>query len=230
MKILIVDDEVLALKRLEGVLKRLGYIDFISTTSESEALQLLNEKYFDILISDIEMPNMSGIELAQKVSEISPKIYIIFQTAYDKYAIDAFKVGAVDYILKPFSLEDVDRAITRALNFLGLEERERVISRNGDEFYLLKFEDIVYIKAELSEVMIRTVDGYSYHSKQISQIEAILKPFNFFRIHRSYIINLDKIKEMETTSQSRIKFQFHNIPETIESSREGAKLFRNRFY
>jgi two-component system LytT family response regulator len=229
MKILIVDDEILALQRLETMLKKIGCYEIVATNDGKEAIELLRDIYFDILITDIEMPDLNGIDLAKSIAEISPDTYIIFQTAYNEYALKAFEVGAIDYLLKPYSSEELDKSILRASKFLAKEEKKRVLSRNGDEFYLLRFEEIIYIKAELSEVMIRTKDNFSYYSKQISQVETLLKPFNFFRIHRSYIINLDKVKSMESSQQSRVKFYFSDIPEAIESSREGAKIFRERF-
>jgi two-component system LytT family response regulator len=229
VKILIVDDEPLALKRIEKIVGELDYSNITSTTNPLEALDILKGDDFNLVISDIEMPEMSGVEFAEEALAISPKIYIVFQTAYEEYAIDAFKIGAIDYILKPYSKNELQRALDRATQFLSLERRERIISKNGDEFYLLKLEDIIYIKAELSEIMIRTESGFSYYSKKISQVESMLKPFNFMRVHRSYIVNLDKIREFETTVQSRLRFSFEAIPEKVESSRDGAKLFRERF-
>ena len=103
------------------------------------------------------------------------------------------------------------------------------MSKAGDNQYLLTPKEIFYVKADLSEVIFRTEAGFSYYPKKISEVEAILEPYGFMRIHRSYLINLNHIKEMETIDQSRIRFAFGMIKECIESSKEGAKHFRHLY-
>ena len=109
------------------------------------------------------------------------------------------------------------------------EEDFRVMSKNGDSYYLLKPEEIYYVKADLSEVMLRTAKGFSYYAQKISSLEEKLSAYNFVRVHRSYLINIDKIKEMETIEQSKLRFSFEGIADEVESSKDGAKEFRNRF-
>jgi two-component system LytT family response regulator len=137
-------------------------------------------------------------------------------------------VGAVDYLLKPYTVENLERAIARVT--LNPTPKElRLISKAGDNHYLLSPQDLFYVKADLSEVMFRSQEGFSYYPKKISDVEALLEPHGFLRIHRSYLINLNRVKEMETIDQSRISFGFEGIKETIESSKDGAKHFRHLF-
>ncbi|RXJ94848.1 DNA-binding response regulator [Malaciobacter molluscorum] len=225
MKILIMDDEKLALKRLSRFLDELSY-DYEIASNFEEFNSLDESNNFDIYILDINMPDINGLDLAQDIFSKNSKAFIIFQTAYEEFAMKAFKVGAIDYLLKPYTKDELQNSIKRATTYALDNKSIKFLTKNGDEAYLLKPEDIVYIQADLNEVILRTKDGFSYYGKKISQMDDLLKGFNFFRIHRSYIINLDYIKSMKTHEQSKIEFFFINIKDTVTSSKDGAKKFR----
>lgn len=228
MNLLIVDDEPLALLRLERLLGELGYTSITKASSGMEALNLAQLHTFDIAFLDISMSGMDGIELGYALRYHHQNMAIIYQTAYDHHALKAFDVGAVDYLLKPYTAEILERAIARVTT-KSTPEKLRLISRAGETHYLLSPEDIYYVKADLSEVIFRSKEGFSYYPKKISDVEALLEPHGFLRVHRSYIVNLNRVKEMETIDQSRISFSFEGIKETIESSKDGAKQFRHLF-
>jgi two-component system LytT family response regulator len=229
MKILIVDDESLALSRLKRMLNTLGYEDITEADNPSDALTRVKEERFDLALLDINMPGSSGLELGYELRYHQDDLAMIFQTAYDEHALKAFDIGAVGYLVKPFSIEELESTIAR----VQVENREpdefRIMSKAGDNYYLLKPEEIYYIQADLSEVMIRSLKGFSYYAQKISDLETKLEKYDFVRIHRSYLININKIKEMETIEQSKLRFSFHDISDQIESSKDGAKAFRNRF-
>ncbi|MFV0563364.1 LytR/AlgR family response regulator transcription factor [Malaciobacter mytili] len=225
MKILIMDDEELAIKRLIRFLEELKYYYEIANNKQ-EFDALTNTHNFDIYILDINMPDISGLELASEIFANNKEAFVIFQTAYEEYALKAFEIGAIDYLLKPFSKDDLQKSINRAISYKKQEKSIKFLTKNGDEAYLLKPEDIVYIQADLNEVIFRTKDGFSYYSKKISDMENFLTTPNFFRIHRSYIINLDYVKSMKTLEQSKIEFFFTNIKDSVISSKDGAKKFR----
>ena len=105
----------------------------------------------------------------------------------------------------------------------------RLMSKTGESYYLLKPEEVYYVKADLSEVMLRSSKGFSYYAQKISDLEKRLLSYDFIRIHRSYLININKIKEIETIEQSKLRFSFQDISDQIESSKDGAKSFRNQF-
>lgn len=226
MKILIVDDEPLALARLSRLLNSLDYTAITQVSSADEAISTVKTAAFDIAFLDISMADSDGITLGHTLRRIDDALAIVYQTAHEKYALEAFDVGAVDYLLKPYTAEMLSRAIER----VKLRPKEiRLMSKAGDNQYLLTPKEIFYVKADLSEVIFRTEAGFSYYPKKISEVEAILEPHGFMRIHRSYLINLNHIKEMETIDQSRIRFTFATIKESIESSKEGAKHFRHLY-
>lgn len=229
MKILIVDDEALALSRLKRMLNTLGYEDITEADNPADALELVKKERFDLALLDINMPGSSGLELGYELRYQQDDLAIIFQTAYDEHALKAFDIGAVGYLVKPFSIEQLEATIERVKVNNKQPDELRIMSKAGDNYYLLKPEDIYYIKADLSEVMIRSQKGFSYYAQKISDLEKKLENHNFIRIHRSYLLNIDKIKEIETIEQSKLRFSLSDISDQIESSKDGAKAFRNKF-
>lgn len=227
MKILVMDDESLALGRVERLLKELGYECTCVDTFERFEDALKNE-VFELYILDIQMPNISGIEIAERVLKEYPHAFIIFQTAYETYALKAYELGAIDYLLKPFGKEALNRSLERALAYQKVRNIN-FITKNKGESYLILEEDIIYVEADLNEVIIRTKEHFSYLDRQISSLEKVLDSTKFFRIHRSFLINIKAIKQMQTVEQSKIEFSFKEIDDVITSSKEGAKKFRETF-
>jgi len=229
MKILIVDDEALALSRLKRMLNTLGYEDIIEADNASVALEAVKENHFDLVLLDINMPDANGLELGYELRYHQEDIAIIFQTAYNEHALKAFDIGAVGYLVKPFSIEELEQNIERVKNENKSSQDLRLMSKTGESYYLLKPEDVYYVKADLSEVMLRSSKGFSYYAQKISDLEKKLLAYDFVRIHRSYLVNTNKIKEIETIEQSKLRFSFHDISDQIESSKDGAKAFRNKY-
>lgn len=229
MKILIVDDEALALSRLKRMLTTLGYDDVTEADNASSALESVKGAAYDLVLLDINMPEISGLELGNELRYHQKDLAIIFQTAYDEHALKAFDIGAVGYLVKPFSIEQLKQSIERVKHERKSDKAFRLMSKNGENYYLFKPEEIYYVKADLSEVMLRSLKGFSYYAHKISDLEKLLEGHDFVRIHRSYLININRIKEMETIEQSKLRFSFQDIADQIESSKDGAKAFRNQF-
>ncbi len=229
MKILIVDDEALGLSRLKRMLNTLGYATIVEASNANEALQAAAKDRFDLVLLDINMPGTNGLELGYELRYQQEDLAIIFQTAYDEHALKAFDIGASGYLVKPFSVEQLSKAIERVRPQEKGSGDLRIMSKNGENYYLLKPEEIFYIKADLSEVQLRTQKGFSYYAQKISDLEKRLLPFNFVRVHRSYLVNIDKIKAMETIEQSKLRFSFEGIADEVESSKDGAKAFRQTY-
>lgn len=228
MKILIVDDEEFARKRLLRMLNSLGYSDLSEASNAKEALVAIEKESFSLVFLDINMPETNGLELGYELKYLQPDIGIIFQSAYDEHALKAFDIGAIGYLVKPFSNEQLKNSLERVVQEKS-KQNTTFMTKFGDSFLLLKPEDIYYVKADLSEVMIRSKEGFSYLAQKISDIEKKLIPYNFFRIHRSLLINVDEIKEITTIEQSKLRFSFKNCSDDIESSKDGAKAFREKF-
>lgn len=230
MKILIVDDEDLARARLKRMLSSLGHEDISEAPNAQEALRLCKEEHFDLAFLDINMPDISGIELGYELKYICEDLAIIFQTAYEEHALKAFDIGAIAYLVKPYSIEQLKASLERIKLTPKTQPQDfRILSKFGDNYLLLKPQEIHYVKADLSEVMIRSSKGFSYYAHKISDLHEKLEDFGFVRIHRSYLININEIKEIETIEQSKLRFSFKNNNDTIESSKDGAKAFREKF-
>ncbi len=228
MKIMIVDDEKLAISRLTRLLNDEGYEDIKSFNSPTEALVEATKTKFDVIFMDISMPQMSGLELANTILSIEPKTFIVFQTAYSEYAIEAFKIGGIDYLLKPVENSEIKRVFEKIKAFKqsGNQSDEKLLGKRGNKIYLIKIDDIYFIKADLDEVIIRIKDTDVYVKRKIGDLEKLLDKKKFFRIHRSIIVNVDKIKSMESVEQSKLTISFEDIDSIVTSSKDGAKEFR----
>jgi len=228
MKILIVDDESLAISRLTRLLNSLNYTDITSFSEPLKAVNDLSKNRYDIVFLDIQMPSISGLELANKILEIEPNTFIVFQTAYEQFALDAFKNGGVDYILKPTTKENVQKALQTVNRYIQIEQTndKKIIGKSGDNIYPIELDDIYYIKADLDEIIIKIKETQCYVRKKIGEMDNFLKQKNFFRIHRSIIVNVDKIKSMTTIEQSKLEIYFKDIEDIVVSSKDGAKEFR----
>jgi two-component system LytT family response regulator len=232
VKILIVDDEELARARLKRMLGTLEVQVVDEAKNADEAIEAVKNREYDVAFLDINMPEVSGLELGYELKYLNENLAIIFQTAYEEHALKAFDIGAVAYLVKPYSLEQVKDALARVQKkSADIEENSdlRILSKTGESYLLLKPEEISYVKADLSEVMIRSAKGFSYYAQKISDLEKKLEPFNFVRVHRSYLVNIDEIKDITTIEQSKLRFSFKNCSDTVESSKDGAKAFRDKF-
>jgi len=229
MQVVIVDDEELALSRLKRLLVNESIENIESFNNPEKALEWLAKNRCDLIFLDIAMPQMSGLELANRVMEKYPNTFIIFQSAYDEHALEAFQSGGIDYLLKPIEQSQIKETLSKVENFRNntssLNNR-RLMGKRGSSIYLIDIKDIFYIKADLDEVLVRIKESDVYVKKKIGELDKLLTSSHFFRIHRSYMVNINKIKSMESVDQSKLQIAFNGIDDTITSSKEGAKEFR----
>ena len=225
---MIVDDESLALSRLKRLLNQNGIEDITAFDNPIEALKEVTKTKFDAVFLDISMPNITGLELADSIIQLEPKTFIIFQTAYSEFALEAYKNGGMGYLVKPIESNDIKNILEKIRNFKSSsdEQSKKILGKRGDKLYLIDINDIYYIKADLDEVIVRIKDADAYVRRKIGDLETLLNGKNFFRVHRSYIVNVDKIKSMKSVEQSKLQISFEGIAEIITSSKEGAKDFR----
>ena len=227
MKILIVDDESLAISRLKRLLNENGIDDIVAFDNPMEALKEIVKTRFDAVFLDISMPNITGLELADSIIQIEPKTFIVFQTAYEEFALEAFKNGGMGYLVKPIESIDIKNILDKIKSFkVSSNDSKKILGKRGDKLYLINIDDIYYIKADLDEVIIKIKEADAYVRRKIGDLETLLSDKNFFRIHRSYIVNVDKIKSMRSVEQSKLQISFDGITEVITSSKDGAKDFR----
>lgn len=228
MKVMIVDDESLALSRLKRLLNENGVDDITAFDNPVEALKEITKTKFDVVFLDISMPNITGLELADSIMQIEPKTFIVFQTAYSEFALEAFKNGGMGYLVKPIESNDIKSILDKIRNFKvsSNDQSKKILGKRGDKLYLIDINDIYYIKADLDEVIIKIKEADAYVRRKIGDLEILLSDKNFFRVHRSYIVNVDKIKSMKSVEQSKLQISFDGIAEIVTSSKDGAKDFR----
>jgi two-component system, LytTR family, response regulator len=218
MRVAIVDDEPLARAVVREYLAAVPGIEIVAECANGfEAVKVVSEMHPDLLFLDVQMPKLDGFEVLELVGR---DVAVIFVTAFDQYAIRAFDVHAVDYLLKPFSPERLGEALARARDRLQRGERApasgrideltaaarpasggrgRVLVRDGPKVHVLPIEKIEYVQAQDDYVSYRC-EGKDYLKEQtLAQAEAALDPKKFVRIHRSYLLNLECLARIESS-------------------------------
>ena len=211
MQILIVDDEALAREELSYLVKQSPAVSSpeISTAEDiHEAEDILLQKQIDLLFLDISLNDENGFDLAKKLQLLAKPPLVIFATAYDDYAVKAFEIEAVDYILKPFEEERVNQALTKVIRILAAKQEpagakltpktSKFITITIDEHsILLKKEQLVAASVENGTLTISTEEAEYQVKQTLAWIKKKLPEKNFIQIHRNTIINIDKIKEIQ---------------------------------
>jgi two-component system, LytTR family, response regulator len=214
MKVIIIDDELPARKKIRTFLTDQATIEIIGEASNGlEAVNLIEQLQPDLIFLDIQMPGLTGFEVLQALDEtLMPAV--IFTTAYDEYAVKAFEVNALDYLLKPFDEERFQKALERInkqnrqynqyqqLTNLLLELKkqpnysQRLLIKTSGKIIFIKTDEIDWIEAEEKYVQIHVGKDKYLYRETMNALEQQLNPEIFARIHRSYIVRIDFIKEL----------------------------------
>jgi two-component system, LytTR family, response regulator LytT len=225
LKVLVVDDERLAREELCFLLTEQEDVEVVGHAGDGiEALGLLEDLSPDVVFLDVQMPGLNGFEVARQAIARGVTAEIVFVTAFDQYAIEAFKVNAVDYLLKPVDPERLDQSIQRARRrvvaqtssgrasaSLANEDLERIVQRVterqsrrdrlavkvGERFFLVDTDELIF--ATLADDVITVVAGNltgTSNYRTLDDLQASLDPGVFWRVHRSYLVNINKIKEI----------------------------------
>jgi DNA-binding LytR/AlgR family response regulator len=206
LKCVIVDDEPLALTIMEGYLKKIPFIEILSTfDSAIPVYEFLKQTEIDILFLDIEMPNLTGVEF---IKSLPTHPSVIFTTANKNYAIEGFNLNVDDYILKPITFERLLTAVNRVADKLAAKEKNELVEENADFLYLKEnkkmvkvyFDDILYLESNKDYVKVVTPGKTVITKQQLSFFETKLNAKNFLRIHRSFIIAINKIDAFSFSS------------------------------
>ena len=214
LKVFLIDDEPLAIKRLSRLLNETGKIEIVGQTNEPlEALKIVPALNIDAIFLDIQMPELSGFELLQKLKTYPP---VIFTTAFDEFALKAFEVYSVDYLLKPIETERLGLAIEKLENLVAVNDSnsniekllenlsdkkensiERIASRIGGKVQILDINEITHFFAQDKLTFAKTVDNQDFPlDDSLNKLEEKLEDKTFLRVHRSSIVNLNFIEEV----------------------------------
>ena len=228
LKAVLVDDEQLARDELGYLLGQIGGVDVVGQAGDGvEALAVIDRFDPEVVFLDVQMPGLTGFEVARRLLESGPSAHIIFVTAYDQHAIEAFEVNAVDYLLKPVDQSRLEKALERARRRIAFERlessadptvsgvsnqqlekivqlvaerqnrRDQLAVKIGERFMLVQAEEIIY--ASLVDDSINVVTGQhagTSNFRTLDELQARLDPAVFWRVHRSHLVNIHKIKEI----------------------------------
>ena len=214
LRLLVVDDEAPARRRLRELLadvsQRVGLEIVAEAANGREALSLAGEHAPDVVLLDIRMPEIEGIEVARHLQKLERPPAIIFTTAYDAYAIKAFEVHAVDYLLKPIRAARLEDALVRArasaplkdetLRTLQTEARVHLCSQERGRIHLIPVGDIVYLKAELKYVTVRTAEREFLLEESLTRLEQEFSG-RFVRVHRNCLVARAAIRGFERSHE-----------------------------
>ncbi len=234
IKCIAIDDEPLALKQISAFVQKTPFLELVaSCKSAFEAMDAISNSDVDLMFVDIQMPDLTGIDF---VKSLNKNHKIIFTTAYQDYALEGFKVDALDYILKPFGYDEFLKAANKANEYFNLIDKASVKVEEKDDYLFVKADykiqrinlnDILYIESMREYVKIVLKDEKSVMSlMSLKSLEEKLPKDNFMRVHRSFIVNLNEIKTIE---RSRIIFEKKYIPVSDQYRELFQKFLGKRF-
>lgn len=241
MRVVICDDEPLARERLKRIMQEEGHEVVGEGATGLEGIEQVKATNPDVILLDIRMPKMDGIRCAKELSELDNPPAIIFITAYDHYAIAAFKAHAIGYLLKPANREELSEAMARAavLNTAQLSKirrleervaqpsRQHIAARTHRGVELIALSDIYYFFAEQKYVQVRHKNGTVLIDETLKDLE---KEFGdlFFRIHRNALVNLNYLEMLEVVDQDHYQVRFKGIDEKLAVSRRHLPTLREK--
>jgi len=233
IKCILIDDEPLALNLLEDYVKTTPFLKLVAKcTSAIAAMDILEKEDIDLIFSDIQMPNLSGIEFSKMI--LYKKTKIIFTTAFEEFALESYKVNALDYLVKPISYPEFISAANKAKQQISNTPKSTTPTKYNEEYIFVKsdyklikidLKDLIYIEGLKDYVKYYTVNSEKpiLSLKSMKSLEEELSSKNFMRVHRSFLVNLKKITTIE---RNRIIFGEKYIP-VSEKYKENFQKFIN---
>jgi two-component system LytT family response regulator/two-component system response regulator LytT len=224
LRAVVVDDEQLARDELVFLLGQVGGVEVVAQAGNGlEALRVIEEHAPDLVTLDVQMPGFTGFEVARRLLDSGIESHLVFVTAFDQHAVEAFEVNAVDYLLKPVEAERLETTVERVRRRLQAgrpqarpaapageelekllqllssrdERREQLAVKVGDRFLLIKTDEVVHasVDNDIITVVTNTLSGTSNY-RTLDELQARLDPAVFWRVHRSHLVNINRIKEI----------------------------------
>jgi two-component system, LytTR family, response regulator len=241
-KAIIIDDEELARQLIRNYLKDFPGVEIIGECENGfEGIKAITDLKPDLIFLDIQMPKINGFEMLELI-ENPPEV--IFITAHNEFAIQAFEMNAVDYLLKPYSRDRLVAAVTKAKERIqsgeplsGIpqlvhqplsEKLERIVVKSGTKIKVVPVDKITYLEAEDDYVMIHTDEGKHLKQGTMKYYEDHLDDTRFIRVHRSYIVRIDQVTQLEPYSKENYLLKLKSGV-TLKVSRNGLKSLKDRF-
>ncbi len=224
LKAMIVDDEAPARSELHFLLDEIGQSEVVAEAgSVREAIEKLKEVPCDVIFLDINMPEATGLQLADALRRLKFPPAVVFVTAYSEHALDAFKVNAIDYLVKPVETERLQQAIARVREHVALhaqaQHSERIPVEKGGKKILISIDCIRFVMARDDYAYLQTDTDRFFSTVSLAQLEKRLDGHGFFRVHRGYLVNLSMVKEVETVTGGTLLLTLADVEEKIPVSR-----------
>lgn len=205
--VLIVDDEFLARKLLSEYVSKVDYLQLIDTCSDAtKAMEVLHKEQIDILLLDIQMPDISGMEMLKLIDK---KPSVILTTAYSEYAVDAFSLGVIDYLLKPFDYARFLQAINKAVNINTSTtvastdmSNDYLMVKADYKLYKVNYDDLLFIEGQHEYVTFHTKAKRITALYSLKNLEDTLPKDRFVRVHKSFIVSIKNIEDIDKTNVS----------------------------
>lgn len=233
MNCIIVEDEFLAREELKYFIKNFSNIEITGEFEDGiEVLKFLQNNKVDVIFLDINISGIDGVVIAKNISKFSEKPYIVFITAYKEHAVEAFEIEAFDYILKPYDETRIKSMLKKLeLSYNSQKGELHTISNRinlfkNDKIIVTNIDDIYYCEAKERETCVLTKNEEYFVKMSISEFYDTLPKEMFFRCHRSYIVNLTKIKEIIPWFNNTYNLRLKNVAKEIPVSRSNVKKFK----
>lgn len=250
MKAIIIEDEINVREGFRKLMKTFcPEIQVVGTAGDVESgMELIRSQHFDVLFLDINLPDGSGFDLLHRLEE--RRFVTIFVTAYDQYAIDAFKISAVDYLLKPVSPDLLKQAVRKVKTYKGKEistdthlsvaterlrrnfrQNEKIILRGADSMQLVRIQEIIYCAAQGSYTSFYLEDGRELMvSMNLKEYEHLLEPYGFVRCHHSFLINLYHVIALQKADGGMVMMTGTiSIPLSTRKKAQVVEALKDRF-
>jgi len=231
---LVVDDERYAREELTYLLSKFPDVQVVGEAESGEAAILKTVQLMpDVVFLDVEMPKMNGVEVAKVLVELKKVPLIIFATAYPQFAAEAFRINAIDYLLKPYDEEQLKQTIHRIEKIVypsppvdTAEKRGKLAVEAGGEIDYILPQDILYMYRDekVTKIITRT-DTYEVRTT-LKELEGRLEPFSFFRIHKGYLVNLKYVSRLTPWFNGAYRLELEGLDEKLSVSRNYVKNLR----
>ena len=224
LKVIIVDDEAPARSELRYLLDEIGQVEVVAEAANvRDAIEQLKSHPCDLLFLDISMPEATGMQLADALQRLQNPPAVVFVTAYSEYALDAFAVNAVDYLLKPVETDRLRQALARVRNRVRLQaaaqKNERIPVERAGSKILVGVDAVRFVMAHDDYTFVQTDAGRFFSTSSLVQLEKRLEPHGFFRVHRGYLVNLAYVVEVEPASGGTMLLAMDGCEEKVPVSR-----------
>lgn len=232
MKIGLVDDRVIDLDKLQVIVSGVEGADIVfSTTSAAEAYEQIKKETVDLLICDIEMPHLSGYELADIIHSHALSIAVIFVTANSGYAVHAFELNVHDYIMKPYSKERLQQSVQRLMEkSKSAEMTGRLYLKQKNNIHIVQKKDIIFIERSGRSTTIYTRNEQIKTYLTLNELEGELRERDFIRSHRSFIINIHYVKNFSLYAKNSYVITFEGIEEQAMITKEKVDFLQEHYF